>query len=604
MGVISVLLGILLTLAVPVAIIMTVASALARARREDQEPDSAGIGTVRRLFLYGLALVSIGLAASGLALLVGGVLDALFGDLVVAESDTELAVSLSLTVVGVPAWLIFAWLAQRSVQQHPVERRSLLRWTYLSLVRGAAVAGVVGFGVGVGAYLTGVEESFDGSTWGWFLVALAAWAGHHRVARAGLPPTAATRFLDRLYLAFGSVLGLYVLGVGLAFILVEAGMYAYDSAFRDAIIEEVAWHETLRLGLVMLLVGGLAWWWHWIARLRLEPTTALWHIVVFIFGILAGVAYAVIPAAFLLFLVLGWLLDVPDSRDATEYFASAVPAAGFALVGVASWVYHRTLLGEVAPAEEQHQPARLYRYLVAAAGLLALSAGLTWAFALVVDAVTPSTDLLADWWREPLATTLTLVLVGAPLWWRYWSSAQRAVEVAGAAERQSLPRRAFLFAIFGISVLVVLVNLAILLFQLFDAALDGTFGWDTVRDARWSMALLLTAGAVAAYYWLILREDQAAAEAESVVLVRPATALVAQVLLVAPSEAAAVVASALAEHGVRVRRWERADGKDATLTEEGIAALVARLSNLDAPAAVVVVRDGGAVDVIPVTTEA
>src|SRR5690606_32308511 len=109
-------------------------------------------------------------------------------------------------------------------------------------------------------------------------------------------PSGATRYIDRLYLGFGAVLGLYVLGFGLGLLIVEPGMQAYDALFREALLRDGGWTEGLRLGAAQVAVGAVAWWWHWHARLRPEAQSIAWRIVVFIFGILAGLTLAVVSA--------------------------------------------------------------------------------------------------------------------------------------------------------------------------------------------------------------------------------------------------------------------------------------------------------------------
>lgn len=596
------LFGLLVVLAVPVGGAMALFNGLGRAREDDAEPDAPGIGTVRRLFLYALAFVSLCIAVVGVGLLVGGALDALFGDRVIADSDTELATALALTAVGLPAWLIFALLAQRSVRRDPVEARSALRWAYLGLVRVLGLGLVVAFAVPAVEFLVGVGE-FQGEHWGWLLVGLAVWAGHTLLVASDPPPTNATRYLDRVYRGIGSVLGLYVLGVGLATLLAEAGQGAYDALFRETVIARDAWHETARVAAVQAVVGGLVWWWHWIASLRRESATGVWQVVVFLFGILAGLAVAVTAAARALYLVLEWFIDEPEFGDASTHFADMPWVLAALVAGLAAWAYHRAVLDERAPSEERRtDPERIYRYLVAAAGLLTLAWGLTALWALVIDALAPVEFIRdAEWWREDLALTLTLLVVGAPLWARYWFAAQRvatAEGVQGARERDSLPRRAFLFVIFGVAVFAVLVNLAVLLFEVFDATLEGTFSAETVRDARWSLGILLTAGAISGYYWLVLRDDQAAPDLDAGEPARPAAPALREVVLIAPAEVARAMAERLEGRGMRVRRWDRVEGGP-LLSDAEADAILDRLVALDAASAVLLVEADGEARVLP-----
>ena len=100
----------LLFLLAPIALIGGVVAAVMAVRRRDADEDEAepGIGTVRRLFYYGIAFLALIFVGVGLAMLIGGVLDGAFGDLVIQSSDTQLAIS---NMMGAP----FLWLAALGV---------------------------------------------------------------------------------------------------------------------------------------------------------------------------------------------------------------------------------------------------------------------------------------------------------------------------------------------------------------------------------------------------------------------------------------------------------------------------------------------------------
>jgi hypothetical protein len=94
------------------------------------------------------------------------------------------------------------------------------------------------------------------------------------------------------------------------------------------------------------------------------------------------------------------------------------------------------------------------------------------------------------------------------------------------------------------------------LFQLFEGLLDGTLSGEFVRDTRYSIALVLVAGAVAMQYWLVLREDQQAAEPSAV----PAVATRRRdVIAVVPRGAEGVLREIGGLDGVRLRSWRRLD---------------------------------------------
>jgi len=231
------------------------------------------------------------------------------------------------------------------------------------------------------------------------------------------------------------------------------------------------------------------------------------------------------------------------------------------------------------------------------AGLLVLTGGIVAGLALAIEAGAPEGGTVIrpeGWWRDQLVTTLTLVLVGVPAWAWYWAGVQRVV-ARDPFERGSLPRRIYLFAIFGASTIVLLVNLTIVLFECFDAVLGDGISRELLVDVRWSAALVLAAGIVAGYHWAVLREDQAAAPAEEA---RPRVRR-AVVLVVPPGSEA--LAAALADlDGVRVRVWRRAGVEDgaAVLTPQTQGDL-RTLVEATTGDSLVLVDEGGRLDLVP-----
>ena len=103
--------------------------ALTRRTRGLGEIDS-GIGTVRRLYFYIVSIVALMMAANGMALVVGFLLDSLIGPATLTGTSVRLATGLSLTVVGIPLWVIHWRILVRQVGEMPVEERSVIRKIY------------------------------------------------------------------------------------------------------------------------------------------------------------------------------------------------------------------------------------------------------------------------------------------------------------------------------------------------------------------------------------------------------------------------------------------------------------------------------------------
>lgn len=587
--------GLLTALMLPVAVIAGVVFLVRRSRGDHHEEDEVddGIGSVRRGFLYGLAFVSLMFAGSGIAMLLGGIFEAVLGDRVIADSDTQLAMALAFTVVGAPAWLIFAALAQRSRTQHAVEARSGLRWTYLSAVR--AVALLIALVRGVDALERLLEGPhvdgglFEGGAWGWFLTWTAIWAVQELLARRERPMARDALTLDRLYRSFGAAVGLYLLGAGLTSSLALAGLRAYDALTSDTLVQRGGWSDGTALA--VLVLGAATWVWHWFVCLRRERPSASWDIHVFLFGIFSGVAVAVSAAAALLFLALEWTIGDPGTSTAVEHFRDAVPALAFLAIGAAAWAYYRLLLTETSEGERvRTEPERVYRYLVAAAGLVTLGTGLAIVIAMAVDAVTPMTGFFrqGEWWRDELAMAITALVVGVPLWARAWFAAQAIVATGGTEETGAPSRRVYIFGVFGVAILVAIVNLIVLLFEFFDAVLSEGISTALVRDVRWAIAMLVTAGAIAAYHWLVLREQQDASHEDDGTA--PVRSALREVVLIGGGPSATALRDALASSDVRVRLWRRVDLDATPVTDTD--ALSTRLLANEHPRVAVVFGEG------------
>ncbi len=546
----------LLPLLVVGLIIWLVLSRRDESDAHDREP---GIGSVRRLVLYGLAFIALIFAAVGISLLLGGALDAAFGDLVLREHRTDFAIALAFTTVGIPAWLSLMFVAYRTVRAHPVERRSQARRWYLNLARGTALVIVMAHAVSVLQYAMGAS-SFDAGSWGWMVTWASIWLLHDRLAAAEPAEGHGPILIDRLYTYFAAVIGLGFLLSGLIASISVPLTAAYDGLLRDELFGSV-WDEAWREGIALALVGAVVWWWHWLRPLDTEEAGAsLWRVYVFLFGVLAGIGLTVIPAGIILYTTLEWFIVDTGNRLAVDHFDVIPGALAFALVGLATWAYFRLVVVGLSPdADEGSEPRRIYRYVVAGAGLIALAGGIATVLALLIDLlVAQSPDLIhgQGWWRDDLVASITLLVLGLPLWAYFWTRTVQAVTQRPIEERQSTSRRVYLFGVLGVAVLAVLITLTIVLYQLFEAILESEPLRDMARDARWPIAILVTAAVIALYHWIVVREDQAG-RADSTP-VRPHLRR-REVILLAAHEASDVARALAAVPGVRLQHWRRED---------------------------------------------
>jgi uncharacterized membrane protein YsdA (DUF1294 family) len=590
----------MLSLLVLVAIVIGIIS-IARHGEGEDEP---GIGTVRRLVLYVLAFGAAMLAATGISLLVGGLFDAFAGDILISESDTELAIGLSLSIVGGAAWGILWRVAASTIAHHPGERGSVSRHVYFTAVRGVAIAVLMVSTSRVLFWLFGVDD-FDGTSVGFTLVWKALWLVHWRMAESDRPTSTAAQSLAHLYLFAAAFAGLAVLAISTGTLLAEYLGNAYDHAYGRALTGVTGLAITLpeRRAAAFAVVGAAVWIWHW-WRARRDATSTVWRIYVFLGGLLGGMTTAIVAASVALHRVLQWYFGRPSAATGVAHF-DVLPGAFAALaVGLLLWGYHRAVLAEHAraAAAPPSETERVYRYLAAAAGLVTLVIGLARVLATASDLLGREGGTLLggqDWWQNQLVLGATLLAVGVPLWLRYWLSVEAHAARGGPGELAALSRRIFLYGVFGVAGVTTLISLSIVLFEVFQGLLDGTLSTGVLHNARWSIAILLAAAGVSVYYWQVLRTDQ---QAQPPPAARPRRFIEVTVLNGDDGGALARRIEDRLGPRVRVRAWTRADIPPATPTVAALDELTRQIEATEGERVLVVIAPGGGGAVIPYAT--
>ena len=570
MGVTDVTMYILSSLLPLIIIAGVIAGIVALARRRGEPDGDPGIGTVRRLYIYGLSLAGLVTAAIGATILVSDGLGALFGPKVISSENPVLALGLAITIVGTPVWLLFWSMAQRSVRRNAVEVRAASRKFYLYLV--LAVSAIVA-SVAATTFLQWLfnPHDFSSTPVALMLVWGGMWAFHWWIENNEGQPTELAASVRRFYVYGLALFGMVELAMGAAGILRVTMDAAYDALFSasDVLVGHTGlWNEAMRGSLTLSLIGGLVWWWHWHRVAAGDVNSTLRHVYLHLFAILGGTAMVVSSLSVLLYRILQWIIGNPEITNAQFQFDVLPALVSFGTVGGGLWGYHWAIVRQEAAVAQRGLVAarRVYSYLVSAVGLVTLSVGLTVLFAVAIGLLSPEEgDRItgADWWRNPLTLSITLLAVGAPLWGLYWRDVQRVAVQGELEERTALSRRVFIFLIFGISVLLVLINLSIVLFKLFNVAFGGASDSNVLWDVRWSIGILLAAGAVCVYYWMVLKEDrEATAGLERVVEpVATEVRLHKSVTMLVAEEDMPLVRRLEALLGYDVRVWRRTEGR-------------------------------------------
>ena len=552
-------------------------------RSDDAQP------TLRRVFVHALALLGLLLSASGAAGLLRLALAAFGEPELATDTAGGLALGLSLLVVGLPVWLLAWRAAQQQIAADEDETRALPRRLFLVLARAVALIVVVVHAFDVGVWLLGAGP-YDAAALARVLVWATVWGYHEHVASELPFGSRGTGRIDRLHVYLAATLGLVLSAGGAGTALTRALERAYDRAFRpEAVLVEGV--PGLASAVVAIVLGAALWWWHWGVRARDDRHATGWHVHLFLVGVLGGAATAVVGASRLVYLVLVWLLFAVE-EPLVDHFAALPVAVATLAVGSLLWGYHRAVVRERAPSGTWTGPQRLYQHLLVAVGMLTTAAGTAAVVTFGLELLLPDRTLVeaAALERRELATGLTLLLVGVPLWATSWARIERVVQ-ASPRERRSGPRRALIFGAFGLTTLVSVAALGRVLFVTFEALFSQAWSVEVLAAERWSIALLLTAGAISAHYGYVLREDRRAAPPEEPEAA-PAALQRVTVLAARPRELARQLT---AELQIPVDAWVRHDlpAEPSVLDEEGtvvdLDALSAHLRVLDAPEALVLV---------------
>ncbi|MDE0290738.1 MAG: DUF5671 domain-containing protein [bacterium] len=513
----------LLVAGVAVAVLITFLS-----RRSGRDTGRA----LRRLFRYGILLVLTVLVGTGVTGLIS------LADPEVTAGPGYSAFMLACVIVGGPGLLLVLRWVRRALERSGGADRG---WEIYLVV--AELASLVT--AATGTYIWG-----ESLTEGMFRITPAAvmvvwgfiWLLHHTLAgRRGRGGHL------RYGVLLGSAAGL-VTGSVFAVLFVQGVLgRLYDIVAGTTVIADSA--EPIPSSLVGLVIWGAVWLRYWWSIGRREETTVLWRAYVLIVGVVGGLLATLTGVWQLAYRILDWI--VGDSTDpAALHFEELPLAVALTAVGGVVWGYHRVVLRSAAP-EERGEVDRVHRYTVTGVGLIATVGGLGAVIAACIQALLPA-DLLYRSDRSGLVAAVTVLLVGAPLWWRYWAAVQEWRVADPEAELRSPTRRIYLICVFGVGGILALGSLFFLAYRILESFLAGEAGTATVFAIRWPLALALTVGVAAAYHRAVRRADLVDTPEE------PPRTAVGSVVLVG-SGGRTVAEAVEKQTGAKVRVWDRTD---------------------------------------------
>lgn len=451
--------------------------------------------SVKRFFQYALLFGLIMVVANGLTGLLGRLIES---PGILISDQSELARNLSFVVVGVPLYLGIAFWIRRQYLADSAEAKAFGWALYFTI---ASLTFLIGASLALRQVLSwpaGLAD-YQGYQLSQFIIWSGLWFGHWWVNSRFTPSQN-----SRAHYLIGSLYSLVFLAVGLVEILSGAISRVLNLGGQTLLISQ---KDSLADGAVTAFVGALIWFIYWLRTTLNSNRDVIWLAYLMLVGAGGGLVMAIVSLTNVFYTTLVWIVGTPSTSDASSHFKSLPINAAAALVGGAIWWYHRSVLQEAGPVLRS-EVRRIYEYLMSAIGLLATAIGFSIVLVALVDAFTESERIVGSGSGNTLLAALTLLAVGGPIWWIYWSRIQKFVQLDSENEYASPTRRVYLFLLFGVGGVTAAITLLAGVFILFDDIFNGNFGEETLRRLRIPLALILSAGGVAGYHWLIYRGER------------------------------------------------------------------------------------------------
>ena len=502
--------------------------------------------TARRLYVYLLSGISLGVLVAGLSMLLGLLLENLglgpTGESLFGERDVireRLTLATAMTAVALPLWLVHWIAAERSVRPDrpdaPVERTSDVRGLYFAAAMGILLivsAGSLSSILRGWIYAAGSAETFGttgiGSDLALLLVAGAAW-GYHVALRsrdwARGPMTGGGAALPRTYLYLALLAGLWIFLTGFTGLIELAGRALLgDTGFQDAAFAPEAWWTyPLAEAVSGIVVGGAIWIGHaWYAgRLLRDPgwrgaseRPARLRLAYFVGAIVTTAIATIYLAGDGMRQALEAAFGIADASGAQLAGLILLPLVSSVAFGL-TWYLHARRMEEEAAAfaipgrAETVERLRCYAEVLVGLGFGAVS--LAWLVGLVLDVVSGGGRVLVgtDSYRAELARYVPLLLIGGGVWLWRWREATTRWTMDPAAEAGATVRRAALLIVLAAAVLASVASLGYVLYRLFGALFGVTASGDVSSELSRAAGVLVVAAAVALYHGAQLRRDQA-----------------------------------------------------------------------------------------------
>ncbi len=475
--------------------------------------------TIRQLYFYAIALVSLEVVLWGLINLLR---TALAADIV--PGVETLAQALALILVGVPIFLLhWNWIqhaAQRDEEEHTATLRAVFLYGALLILLIPAVQNTLALinrllleGSGMSPY-----RAIFGGTQSWKdnLIAigfnLAAAAYFYNILQKDWKSISdRENFSDvrRLYRYVWLIYSLAMVVFGAQQIL------RYDFFIPSAMLGELG-RETFVNGLALIVVGTPIWVYTWnlCQDALADPAErgSLIRLGVLYLLALAGVITVLATAGTVLNNILLWAFGQPFTI--VEFVRQVGGPISVLIPFSVLWAYYGRWLNadiqSVPDTQRRSGLRRFYYYILSLIGLAASFTGLALLVSVVLDQLF-GTALWGESLRGRTAGAIATLAVGLPLWlmtWRPMQAEALATDAEGDHARRSMVRRVYLYLVIFAAVIGLMVSAIALVYQALTALLGQRAGFSMTGILNSTQLLLLFIGLLL-YHMSALRRDNA-----------------------------------------------------------------------------------------------
>jgi hypothetical protein len=503
--------------------------------------------TIRRLYFYAVALISLEVVVWGLI----GLLRSIFSSRLVNTAEV-LAQALALVLVGVPIFL-FHWLwTRRAAAKDEEERTASLRaiFFYAALIGilVPVVQNLLAFinrivldlsNVAASRALVGGLQTWQDNLIAIFINGVVAFYFYKtlRTEWKSLPEVENFADVRRLYRYLWLLYGLLMVVYGAQQIL----RFIFYIPVPTSLLGHVG-REMLVNGLTLLLVGTPLWVYTWrICQDALsvsspkgasaERDSNLRLGVLYLLS-LGGVITVLSASGTLLDVILRWAFgEAMEGYEFIQQIGGPI-SLGVPLAGI--WAYYGGWLTRQIQSDENETRCagkkRFYYYILSALGLGASFIGVALVLSFVIDLVT-SNAFWGGSLRPRLAAALATLAVGLPLWLRTWRPMQaealadddpstsspvpaaqvQAVQALGEHARRSTIRRVYLYLALFAGVIGGMISAVALVYQLVNALLSGKLPADFLANVLNAAQLLALFAVLLIYHLNCMRQDSARA---------------------------------------------------------------------------------------------